>query len=520
MRTDPPTARPTTKRRPRAAARLAVVSVMAGAGLVAAGTTQAVNSTEADVMQWLDDTDPSIIIDQSNTCHTSGIPERVAYRGDQLIVRSNLALGAIETRVNNAFDALYPGGLVDYVDTPAMYKITWPTPPGYAATVPVVVVPLLARQGGGNHDIVGVSRRMREQYSVKTSPSYAYTPSGPYTHYWPNGHPEWTAEASRDRTTTVPGKPALVGTGVTIWVADTGVVSTSTGALANLSMLDPAIDDEQPNLVLNENDPIFADHPAAGHLTGVSSTIDVSAPGSTIVGLRVNQRNGVLTDSDAAGRIAEALWLNAPNNLPPMLVLAFGTAICDGLVPLGTETVAEMVDKYNTGQARGMLIVASAGNIASTRPHYPAAFTNVLSVGAIDATLDADGSAWTVAAKTAPVADFSNTGPWVKVYAPGVELAVDHLNGIRFQTGERELEGAATVSGTSFSAPNVAGYLAEQMSRFPTSKVRSLLTSLLNTARAPMPKCGTNRAITGKVLTLGTYDGRITDAAVGNGPTC
>lgn len=519
MRTHPPT-RPARTRGRRVTARIAVASVVAGAGLVAAGTTQAVNSTEADVMQWLDDADPSIIIDQSVMCQASGVPERVAYRGDQLIVRSNLTLPAIETRINNAFDTLYPGGLVDYVDTPNMYKITWPTPPGSGATVPVVVVPLTPRQGGGNHNIVGASRKMRELYTVKTSPSYAYTPSGPYTHYWPNGYPEWTAEASRDRTTTIPNTPNLVGTGVKIWVTDTGVLSTATGALGNLSMLDPAIDDEQPNLVFNENDPIFADHPAVGHLTGVASAIDVSAPGATIVGLRVNQRNGVLTDSDAADRIAEAMWLNGPNNLPSLLVMAFGTAICDGLVPLGTETVAEMVDKYNTGQTRGMLIVASAGNIASTRPHYPAAFTNVLSVGAIDATLDNDGSAWTVAAKTSHVADFSNTGSWVKVYAPGVELAVDHANGIRFQVGERKLDGAATVSGTSFAAPNVAGYLAEQMSRYPTSKVRTLLTSLLTTARNPMPKCGTNTPITGKVLTLGTYDGRITDAAVGNGPTC
>ena len=172
MRTHPPT-RPARTRGRRVPARIAVASVVAGAGLVAAGTTQAVNSTEADVMQWLDDADPSIIIDQSVMCQASGVPERVAYRGDQLIVRSNLTLPAIETRINNAFDTLYPGGLVDYVDTPNMYKITWPTPPGSGATVPVVVVPLTPRQGGGNHNIVGASRKMRELYTVKTSPSYA-----------------------------------------------------------------------------------------------------------------------------------------------------------------------------------------------------------------------------------------------------------------------------------------------------------------------------------------------------------
>jgi hypothetical protein len=277
--------------------------------------------------------------------------------------------------------------------------------------------------------------------------------------------------------------------------------------------------------VLNENDTKFADYPAAGHLLAIAGSINITAPGVVTQGLRVNQRTGLLTDVDAADRIARALRTTAPANYPVMLDLSFGTAVCDAVLggtamqPIGTEAIVEVVDKFDVSQPQGMLVVASAGNVQSTRPHFPAAFPSVLSVGALDATTDPDGNAWTAEARTAPVASFSNTGSWVDVYAPGVSLATNHVTNIRFQELAPLVNGAATVNGTSFSAPIMSGYLAEYVSA-NGGKVRAASTQLLGNGLAPLAQCETGRQVTGKAVLLSTFDGRITDTGGGAGTPC
>ena len=74
-----------------------------------------------------------------------------------------------------------------------------------------------------------------------------------------------------------------------------------------------------------------------------------------------------------------------------------------------------MQDAVNYAWAKGALIVGAAGNDNTTSQFYPAALTNVLSVGATDGT-DAKAS-------------FSNSGSWVKVYAPGVSVGTTVMTG-------------------------------------------------------------------------------------------
>lgn len=71
----------------------------------------------------------------------------------------------------------------------------------------------------------------------------------------------------------------------------------------------------------------------------------------------------------------------------------------------GPQTTAELDDALAYADARGITIVAAAGNQASVAPYYPAASPGVLSVGAAD-TLDRTES-------------YSNRGTWVDVAAPG-----------------------------------------------------------------------------------------------------
>jgi subtilisin family serine protease len=128
----------------------------------------------------------------------------------------------------------------------------------------------------------------------------------------------------------------------------------------------------------------------------------------------------------------------------------------------------------------GVCVVASAGNDATNRPSYPAAFAPgdgglgddgarvpVVSVGA----LNPDGT----------VALFSNDGPWVRFWRPGAALvstlpttfdgSEEARNVLVGDRGEIRAAldpddftaGFAVWSGTSFAAPVLAGQLARRL---------------------------------------------------------
>jgi subtilisin family serine protease len=108
-------------------------------------------------------------------------------------------------------------------------------------------------------------------------------------------------------------------------------------------------------------------------------------------------------------------------------------------------------------QEKGAVVVASAGNDATCRPMFPAAFPDVIGVGAL---------AWDGAAP------FSNHGDWVRACAPGSDLVsafYTYYNGLLPAlplpgSGDPdEFEEWARWSGTSFAAPIVTAALLRTM---------------------------------------------------------
>lgn len=131
----------------------------------------------------------------------------------------------------------------------------------------------------------------------------------------------------------------------------------------------------------------------------------------------------------------------------------------------GTYASSAVEVAVNYAWAKGVVIVAAAGNDGVTTKFYPAAYENAIAVAATDSQ---DEKPW-----------WSNYGSsWVDVAAPGVAIlstAPNHRNTI-WGTGVSY----GTISGTSMAAPHVAGVAGLVWSRYPldnASYVRSQIES-------------------------------------------
>jgi hypothetical protein len=511
-----------------AAKALALVAIVCGTVGVT-GSARAANSTEVDTMAWLDDVSTAIKVDQTVDCMNLAT-DAVAYRNDNIVMRTSAANNSITGTINNTLHGMYgPPNNFNYVGS--IERITFPPPPAGPAFVDVVSVTLVPRPGSAPHDILGLARHLRNDSGKIASPNYAYVNNGPYTHYFPKGYPKkMTDPLTPPRTNLTPqgapiGAGLKIGTGVKIHVDDTGLFAADPVNLPTTTQLSSADNDLVDQVF---NGPFMVDWPAAAHAQAIDGVITTVAPGSAIVDVRINDRSGLITDVSAARAIAASLRSLTLPNYPNLLVNAFGGAVCDlnsgaaggaVLQPVGMEAIVEVVDRFNPFKTGGMLIVASAGNEATTRPHYPAAFPSVLSVGALDGNVDGDLSPWSSPSKTAPVADFSNRGSTVDVYALGVDIPTTHVSGYRFETNGDIIEGKAKVTGTSFSGPKVAAYIAERMST-SGSTARAARDWLINHAVAPLPQCGTQTVPQGKALVLTSLTASISDPATANPVTC
>jgi subtilisin family serine protease len=171
--------------------------------------------------------------------------------------------------------------------------------------------------------------------------------------------------------------------------------------------------------------------------------------GASVMAVKVaDASDQIWTDNEAAGII----W--ATDNGAKVINLSLGS---DTPSQVESDAVAYAVGK-------GVLVVAAAGNEAVTSMSYPAAYPNVVAVGATDAA--------------GHRASFSQHGAWVTVGAPGTGIT-----GTAPTAGSTFFKASYDVGdGTSFSSPIVAAEAALLWSMRPSVSAADVRAAMVRSA--------------------------------------
>jgi subtilisin len=214
----------------------------------------------------------------------------------------------------------------------------------------------------------------------------------------------------------------------------------NTGTGVKVGIIDTGIDYNHPdlaaaykggyNFVANNSKPLDDN----GHGTHVAGTIAAVVNGTGIEGVAPSASLYALKALDASGSgyfsaiIAALQW--AATNKMQVVNMSLGAS-------QGSRALQSACDAAYTA---GVLLVAAAGNSGTKKGNtntveYPAAYTSVIAVSAVDSTNTR--------------ASWSSTGAKVELAAPGVSITSDKLGG-----------GLVVMSGTSMACPHVVGVAA------------------------------------------------------------
>jgi hypothetical protein len=352
----------------------------------------------------------------------------------QIIVKVDLAAGYTIGDVTAAFPvAVDPGGLASR----GIYLVS-PTGPGQSSPAQ------LQQLAGRINAVKGVL------YAEVNLPVQL---ADDVFHEWPYGTPSpdgslpsaYTGQAAATTLQLAAAHAQSRGSGITVAVLDTGVSPVPAVGGMLLGGWDYVADDADTSDVATS-----AGSAGVGHGTFVAGLVALVAPQATILPEKVLSSEGYGTVYGAAQAILDATAAGAS-----VINLSFGTE--------SQVTSNLLQEAIKAAQQAGVVVVAAAGNAASSQPEYPGSWPGVLSVAALDQTDDA-------------LAPFSDYGGWVDVGAPGEAIV-----------GPMPDRSYATWGGTSMAAPFVSGQAALILSLDPALHASQVLHAIEHTA-TPLPQ--------------------------------
>ncbi len=278
----------------------------------------------------------------------------------------------------------------------------------------------------------------------------------------------------------------LTGAGQNVAILDTGIdrdhpfFGDRIVAEACFSAVDPALSAESlcPNGQISQTGPASADAATAkcqaggvnlcehgSHVAGIAAGNGGVAPGAGIIAIQVFSR---VNDEEICGEPSCLLAFESSLRLALEHVAAMSQPIAAVNLSLGgmpsdvscddSEEARAFKPSIDALLAKGTATVVAAGNEFFEGASFPACISSAVAVGAND-----NGDA---------IAEFSNRGPLVDLFAPGVDIESSVPD-----------DQMAAHSGTSMATPHVAGALALLKAQFPQTPMPELIDKLKTTGR-------------------------------------
>ncbi|MFN8509348.1 MAG: S8/S53 family peptidase [Deinococcaceae bacterium] len=296
--------------------------------------------------------------------------------------------------------------------------------------------------------------------------------------------------------TTVPAPLLPQAPKLSVAVLDTGLSDKTEILRRGGSVDDAGRSFVFPNNILSINDDAlerrydgtFVSNQNIGHGTAVATALSRMAS-VNVVPLKVCDQTGTCKSPSVVAAICYAASLAKRDALPVRIMnLSLNSNASDPLVYQALQEASE----------QGISIVVSSGNQRkNTVPYNPDSYPAYYSVDhpkgkhSAIAGLVAVGSVGTSTTTNAFVpSEFSSEGPWVTLTALGENISLPRADG----------KGYYSFTGTSFSAPQVAGRLAQILTLSPNLKPAEVKTMLLQNNIKVLPSCPTNRCGAGLLL--------------------
>jgi subtilisin family serine protease len=252
----------------------------------------------------------------------------------------------------------------------------------------------------------------------------------------------------------------------------------------------------EPSDLTGMSDALIGDLQAeAGHGTFIAGLIRQACPDAKILSVKVFGGDGVVAEGQLLRSLQllalrQALAVNGDTSVDPVDVVSMSLGYYHEQ-PEDAAFDALLLGPIAMLGALGATVVVSAGNDATVRPMYPAAFTPHKN-GLVQAAREAlPVIAVGATNPNTSVALFSNEGPWVRARRPGAALVSSYPQTFD-ASGQPVAElitpagewrstldpddysaGFAVWSGTSFAAPVLAGQIAAQLLELDIDGVRA-----------------------------------------------